>query len=252
MTASSARKSSACDTLAIPRPQELHLWLCRSDTHGSSDDFLRGILSRYVRVERTGLRISRGPHGKPGLRSPAAPLGFNLSDGGDWRLLAVSGGAAVGVDLEYCDPRRDVLRLARRCFCPTELAQLRTCRGAQRSGRFYDYWTLKEAHVKAFGGSLGQELENISFALHYPDDASAGGGVGAISCLAPALPTPAWYGLSRALDDYRIALCCLAPGDFAAGLRLFELPANGIPVEHAPALSAVSGPAEKTAGVSLW
>ena len=145
-----------------------------------------------------------------------------------------------------------MLRLARRCFCPTELAQLRTCRGAQRSGRFYDYWTLKEAHVKAFGGSLGQELENISFALHYPDDASAGGGVGAISCLAPALPTPAWYGLLRALDDYRIALCCLAPGDFAAGLRLFELPANGIPVEHAPALSAVSGPAEKTAGVSLW
>lgn len=240
MIAPSVRKSSAFEVLAIPGIDELHLWLCHREIVDSSDEFLREVLSRYSSVAPAKTRITRGLHGKPALVEPVLPLAFNLSDSGDWLVMAVSDGAAVGIDLEYCDPGREVLRLARRCFASTELADLQTCTGLERVNRFYDYWTLKEAHIKATGGSLARELEATSFTLVYPGGESGDALVGSIVALAPMPATPAWYCLLQPLEGYRLAICCCAPQDFALGLSLFELPGSGVTVDRSLALRAVS------------
>jgi 4'-phosphopantetheinyl transferase len=186
------------------------------------------------------LRITRGAQGKPALSWPALPLDFNLSGSGDWLAMAVSDGAAVGVDIQHCDPGRDVMPLARRFFRDEEVAQLQACAPGQRSDRFYDYWTLKEAHIKAAGGSLGLALETTGFVLNYPQALTSDESTGSIAPLASGAATAAWYGLLQPFAGYRLALCCHAPRDFSAGIRLCELPGAGYSVDLPFALRAVS------------
>jgi hypothetical protein len=147
---------------------------------------------------------------------------------------------AVGVDLEYCDTRRDVLKLAGRFFCAAELADLQACDATGRSSRFYDYWTLKEARIKAIGGSLGRELESTGFALRYPVAAAGSVAPGCIAPLAPLAAEPAWYCLLQPVDHYRLAICCMAPGDSSPGLRGFELRPGGVVIERPLEPRAVS------------
>lgn len=232
MTASSANPSSASEALLPPGHSELHLWLERRESLADSGVFIRDVLSRYTGLAPTALGFGRGPHGKPSIVDSCEWLAFNFSDSGDWLALAVSGGPEVGVDLERCDPQRDVLRLARRCYGPAEIADLEACDASQRSARFYDYWTLKEARVKALGGALGRELQATRFALEYP----APGGTGETRGLITPLFTdtgPAWYGLLQPLPGYRLALCCRADGNFSPGLRQFTRGEGGAgrPVE---------------------
>ena len=109
--------------------------------------------------------------------------------------------------------------------------------GARLLDRFYDYWTLKEAGVKAVGGSLGRELQTTGFAL-------TGGKPGApesIEALEPATEN-CWYGLLEPLPQYRLALCCLGGADFSRGLRLLQWPPGNPRQDGPPPLRAVSGP----------
>lgn len=213
-----------------------------------SDEFQRSVVSRYAAANPGQLRFSRGPQGKPALAAPALQLDFNLSHSGDWLALVVSGGMAVGVDLEYCDARRDVLKLASRFFCAAELADLQACDTAGRSSRFYDYWTLKEAHIKAVGGSLGRELESTGFTLRYPVAAVGSAAPGRIVPHSPVAAEPAWYCLLQPIDHYRLALCCIAPGDSSPCLRGFELRAGDVVIERPLEPRAVSMLAAVTPG----
>lgn len=240
MTAPSARKSSGCSTLAPPGPGELHLWLGPRAGVDNSEVFLRSVLANYTETAREQLRIARGAQGKPALSWPALPLDFNLSGSGDWLAMAVSDGAAVGVDIQYCDPGREVMTLARRFFRDEEVAQLQACAPSQRSDRFYDYWTLKEAHIKAAGGSLGLQLESTGFLLRYPQAATSDRSTGSIAPLVSDATTAAWYGLLQPFANYRLALCCHSQRDFSAGIRLCDLPGSGYSVEHPFELRAVS------------
>jgi phosphopantetheinyl transferase len=240
VTAPSARKSSGCSALAPPGPGELHLWLGPRAGVDNSDVFLRSVLVNYTETAPEQLRIARGAQGKPALSWPALALDFNLSGSGDWLAIAVSDGAAVGVDIQYCDPGREVITLARRFFRDEEVAQLQACAPTQRSDRFYDYWTLKEAHIKAAGGSLGLQLESTGFLLRYPQAATSDRSTGSIAPLVSDATTAAWYGLLQPFANYRLALCCHSPRDFSAGIRLCDLPGSGYSVERPFELRAVS------------
>jgi phosphopantetheinyl transferase len=237
---SSVKKSSVSEALAIPSAGELHLWLCHRDIAADTNELLRRVLLRYAGVDPGQLSLRRGPQGKPALAEPGLPLDFNISDSGDWLALVLSDGTAVGIDLEYCAAGRDVLKLAKRFFCAAELADLDACSGAERSSRFYDYWTLKEACIKATGGSLGLELEATGFTVRYPAIGAGCAAPGCIVPLGPATTVPAWYCLAQPLADYRLAVCGLAPRDFGRGLRCFELRAGAGAIERPLALRAVS------------
>lgn len=217
MTAPSAKASRDSEALTPPGGDQLHLWLATRDDVADSDGFTRTVLSRYTGRPPSSLEFTRGRYGKPLLVGVASTLAFNLSDSGDWLALAVSGAAAVGVDLEFCDPARDVLRLAQRCFSASEVADMEARNGARLIDRFYDYWTLKEARVKAAGGSLGRELQATAFALTHGKP----GEPELIRALEPAAGR-AWYALLDPLPQYRLALCCPGAADLSGGLQLWQ------------------------------
>lgn len=243
MTASSARKPSASDPASglpaygLPASglpgddlnppllslgsNELHLWLHPLGETASSGAFCRQVLSRYATIAAADWRFSRNTNGKPALEGAPLDLQFNLSDSGDWLVCAIAMRAAVGVDLEYCDPGRDVLKLARRCFSPAELSDMQACGDAEQSQRFYDYWTLKEASIKSRGGSLGRELESTAFELLRsscdPDSAAV---------VRAVQGGKDFFGLLDPLPDYRLAVCQVGAINLQPCLRLFNLAAD--------------------------
>jgi hypothetical protein len=189
----------------------------------NSDQFKRQLLSRYASVAPADWRFSRGEHGKPGLLDPPRPLDFNLSHSGDWLACAITAGTAVGLDIEYCDPGRDVLKLARRFFQTHEIAALQACNREEQTARFYDYWTLKEAGVKAGGAALGLELESSGFRLDFPPGVGGVTGQGKIRGYPDDLATQAYYCLLDPVVGYRLAICWLPPAAVQPRLRMFEL-----------------------------
>jgi 4'-phosphopantetheinyl transferase len=189
----------------------------------NSDQFKRQLLSRYASVAPADWRFSRGEHGKPGLLDSPRPLDFNLSHSGDWLACAITAGTAVGLDIEYCDPDRDVLKLARRFFQTHEIAALQACNREEQTARFYDYWTLKEARVKARGEALGQGLESAGFHLGFCSGAEGVTGPGEIRGDPDDLATQAYYCLLDPVAGHRLAICWLPPAALLPRLRLFEL-----------------------------
>jgi len=225
--------------------QQLHLWLCSSDAIASSDQFRREVLSHYAPVMPGDWDFMLGEQGKPGLVNPPRPLDFNLSHSGDWLACAVTAGTAVGVDLERCDSRRDVMKLARRFFRAAEIATLDACPVERQLERFYDYWTLKEARVKSRGAALGRELEATGFCLASAVGTGDESGLMHIVQDPPDKSHEAHYSLLEPLPGYRLATCWLLPQSVSGpSLHLYQLHGNAGDGSAKPAqrLLAVSAP----------
>ena len=94
-----------------------------------------------------------GPHGAPILLAPKRArcvLSVSLSHRGDWVGCAIAG-TAIGLDLEVDARPRDFVQMAKLSFSPDENTALQKAPLAERSDRFYTYWTLKEAQAKYLG-----------------------------------------------------------------------------------------------------
>jgi 4'-phosphopantetheinyl transferase len=160
--------------------EEVHLWVCSLDLSPASveeayavlaDDeierarryrftrdrrrfvvcrsFLRRTLAEYRSVSPLELSFVYGAFGKPGLspRPDGARLEFNLSHSGDMAILAITRGAAVGVDVEQIVQVSDLQGMATRDFA------------------FYCCWTRKEAFLKALGHGLALPLDSFDVSL---------------------------------------------------------------------------------------
>ena len=130
----------------------------------------RTVLSRYADIPPTGWRFAVTEYGQPVIHSDqcgSAPLCFNLSRTKGMVVLAVRQERAVGVDVENVH-RGASLEVANRFFASTETADLKTVEPALQEDRFFQYWTLKEAYVKARGAGLAIPLDGFSFSLRSP------------------------------------------------------------------------------------
>jgi 4'-phosphopantetheinyl transferase len=124
------------------------------------------------------------------------------------------------------------MKMARRFFQTREIAVLRACTAAEQTARFYDYWTLKEASIKARGKALGQGLESTGFHLDFSVGAGGVTGPGEIREDPEDLVTRACYCLLEPTADYRLAICWLPPAAVLPRLRLFELGGAGQPARE--------------------
>jgi 4'-phosphopantetheinyl transferase len=132
---------------------------------------LRTALARYTGDDPKSLEFDYNPRGKPSLRSPPdMPLEFSLSHTRGLAVCAVALGHAVGVDAESRQRHRTLspLELARRYFAPAETAALAGLPAEAQFAAFLDFWTLKEAFVKARGTGLAVPLADFAFSL-FPD-----------------------------------------------------------------------------------
>ena len=130
---------------------------------------VRTTLSRYADLgpEAWEFRINR--YGRPEIAGPAGtpPLRFNLSHTRGLIACIVATELDVGVDVE--DRRRDTQgpEIARRYFSEREVAAFERLGVEQQQLAFFEYWTLKEAYIKAVGVGLSLGLGRFSFDLDH-------------------------------------------------------------------------------------
>lgn len=124
-------------------------------------------LSRWLGGDPRAWRFVTNLHGRPELAGSAGrtlPLGFNVSHTRGLVACAVADTRDVGVDVERVD-RHLTHDVAERFFAPREVADLRARPSAEQARVFFDYWTLKEAYIKARGLGLALPLAHFAFTL---------------------------------------------------------------------------------------
>ncbi len=136
-------------------------------THLVTRALVRTVLSRYAPVEPDRWQFEVNAYGRPEIAEPQARYGlkFNLSHTAGLVACVVAIDRQVGVDVECIDKQRATLTIAKSVFAAPELADLRSVSKAQHLERFYAYWTLKEAYIKARGMGLAIPLDKFHFEL---------------------------------------------------------------------------------------
>jgi 4'-phosphopantetheinyl transferase len=131
---------------------------------------LRHALSWYAPVPEDAWQFARSGYGRPYVAAPSAyrDLRFNLSHTSGLVALALRKGGAIGIDVENTTREIDVRGLAERFFAPAETKAVMASGPVQQQERFFAYWTLKEAYIKARGMGLSLPLESFWFELEPP------------------------------------------------------------------------------------
>jgi 4'-phosphopantetheinyl transferase len=136
---------------------------------------VRTTLSRYVEHDPASWRFEEGEFGRPEIASEqnAAGLRFNLSHTENLAACVVARQRDCGVDVERLHRVRDLDGVARRVFTGPELEDLKGREGDDLQGRFTDYWTLKEAYMKARGKGFQLPPETFTMQIDTASNESA-------------------------------------------------------------------------------
>jgi 4'-phosphopantetheinyl transferase len=129
---------------------------------------VRGTLTRYVpAIPPERWRFVIGAHGRPEIDPSlgAGDLRFNLSHTHGRAVLAVARGDDIGVDVEARDRKGNLRGISTHFFAKPEVASLDGLEGPALAERFFDYWTLKEAYMKARGVGISLGLGRFWFTI---------------------------------------------------------------------------------------
>jgi len=127
--------------------------------------FVRDLLSYYAEVAPQDWQFEKGNKDKPELINCPLPLRFNISHTKNLIICAVTLEDDIGCDVENTGRNNNVLAIAERYFSSTEINELFALPEAQQRNRFFDYWTLKESYIKAWGLGLAIPLADFSFSI---------------------------------------------------------------------------------------
>jgi 4'-phosphopantetheinyl transferase len=131
-----------------------------------SHALVRLTLSRYAPVEPRAWTFVTNEYGCPRVQGEGnAWLRFNLSHTDGMAMVAVARDVDVGVDVEDALRRGETVGLADRFFAPSEVKALKALEASRQRERFFEYWTLKEAYIKARGMGLSLPLDQFAFEL---------------------------------------------------------------------------------------
>lgn len=131
--------------------------------HAMMRRLLASVLSKGTDARE--LRFQAGEFGKPWLVD-VPQLHFNLSHSQDQAVLAATWIGPVGIDVERVDDEFPVQEIAREYFVGEERAAIENAPTKdQRTLRFFQYWTAKEAVMKVTGLGMSLEPRSIELAL---------------------------------------------------------------------------------------
>lgn len=195
-----ARAVSALSEDERARYEAFYFFRDRRD-FAAAHELLRKILPLYQNPPSGGWSFVRNSCGKPSIdATPAcAGLAFNIAHTDGLVACAVATGTDIGVDVEVV--RGDVggSEIARRYFCEAEALALDECPDAERPVRFIEFWTLKEAYIKAIGTGLSCPLDG--FAFRFEDAPGLG------FAPPPGIMASAWqFALFAPSDRHRLAV----------------------------------------------
>lgn len=128
---------------------------------------LRYLLGYYLDLPPHALVFTFGPYGKPSLSSTThqSTLQFNLSHSEQRIVIALHLQRSLGIDIEHLRPVTQLASLCRRCLTPIEAETMLPLDTEQSSRRFLQYWTAKEALLKAMGVGLTLPMDQIEVDL---------------------------------------------------------------------------------------
>jgi len=128
---------------------------------------VRSVLSRYYAAEPAAWRFKENRYGRPEIDTPAqaAHLRFNLSHTDGLIVCLVARELEIGVDVENITRQTRSLEIAESHFSRQEVMDLSALPKERQHNRFFEYWTLKEAYIKARGMGLALPLGQFSFHL---------------------------------------------------------------------------------------
>ena len=183
-----------------------------------SHALVRTALSRYADIQPEAWEFSEGEFGRPEISTDckAPPLRFNLSHTEGLAALVVSMDRDCGVDVERLHRVKDLAGVAERVFTQRECDDVLPREGDDLQGRFTDYWTLKEAYMKARGkgfqlpphtfgvmrDSANESVATLDIPPGFDDDATAW------HLSLPAIPQT---GTHVCVSDYRLAVALREP-----------------------------------------
>jgi len=169
---------------------------------------VRTVLSRYASIQPSEWMFSTNAYGCPAaVNAQAKDLSFNISHTHSLIVLGVTRSRALGVDVENFRAREVSIDLMDRYFAPQEVEVLTAAPPHEQQYRFFEYWTFKEAYIKARGMGLSLPLDKFSF--QYADDRAV-----AIAIL-PELADDAarWlFWQFQPKPEYLVAICAERAG----------------------------------------
>lgn len=129
---------------------------------------VRTVLSKYISLPPSEWTFAYNQYGKPTIshvKAIAHKLTFNLSHTEGLIVLGISCDRLIGVDTENIHVTDALTEGLDLFLSPDEIAHLSTVYGAEYQTRFFEYWTLKEAYIKAKGAGFSLPLQQITFYL---------------------------------------------------------------------------------------
>ena len=170
-----------------------------------SHAFLRETLGSYLNRPPAELEFIAGSHGRPELIS--GELRFNLTHTKGFTACVITAKADCGVDVEPIDRRADRELVAKNVFTEEERATIDARAESLRAKQFFQFWTLKEAYIKARGLGLSLPLKEISFNVSGPEPTVT---LGPRIADDPA-PWRFWSGMASTHHHYGVAVKSSTP-----------------------------------------
>jgi 4'-phosphopantetheinyl transferase len=124
---------------------------------------LRELLALYLGCFAHDVPILHSPLGKPYVEG--CDIKFNLSHSRGMALYAFGYGREIGCDVEWRDSRFATQETANLVLSRTEMAVWQELPEPSLTNAFFDYWTCKEAYVKALGIGLAVPPSDITVSL---------------------------------------------------------------------------------------
>jgi len=124
---------------------------------------LRSITGAYLECDPSAVPIAYGQFGKPHLAMRPGPksIFFNLSHSGALAVFAFGRGRELGVDVEQVDCKIDFHQVSNQFFTSQEVADIMAQPRHGQHLRFFEFWTRKEALLKALGRGLSMDLRDL-------------------------------------------------------------------------------------------
>lgn len=175
------------------------------DAYLAAHALKRGLLGQLLACPPQALQFESAQKGKPFIAAPNAGAAwhFNLSHTPTMVAVAVSR-EPIGIDVEDMSRRPPNMAVAKRYFAPREYARIAASPQGEQIKLFFQYWTLKEAFLKAEGWGLSQRLAACEFDLS--------GDITLVVLDPIAQPTRAWRFWQQQLTDSHLVSVALVAG----------------------------------------
>lgn len=133
-----------------------------ADSFFASRFALRSVLSSLLSTDPREINLSYTKGGKPYLLD--SHVNFNITHSERVFAVAIALGVQIGIDIERMDRELDVVKMLPLLFSPAEQTLIENCEPFHRKRLFIDYWTKKEALLKAIGTGLSQPMNELNVA----------------------------------------------------------------------------------------